>query len=73
MLQGPRPAVGLASFWDLAAIEAAAGHPAFPIDAIIAVPSGWFEYIVRSVETRAAPADAYNLPGGLTEEAIPPR
>jgi hypothetical protein len=54
MLQGPRPAVGLASFWDLAAIEAAVGHPAFPISAIIAVPSGWFEYTIRSVEKRAS-------------------
>lgn len=73
MMQGPRPVVGLASFWDLAAIEAAAGGPAFPIDAIIAVPRGWFEFTVRSIEKRASPANAFKLPDGLTEEARPPR
>jgi hypothetical protein len=73
MMQGPRPVVGLASFWDLAAIEAASGGPAFPIDALIAVPSGWFEFTVRSVETRASPEHAYNLPDGLTKKPMQPR
>lgn len=73
MQQGPRPAAGLPSFWDLAAIEAAAGQPAFPVETIIAVPSGWFEFTVRTVEKRAAPPNAFRLPDGLTEEAMPPR
>ncbi len=72
MLQGPHPMVGIAAFWDFAAIQAAVGYPAFPIDAIIAVPSGWFEYTVRTVEKRPAPVNAFDLPPGMTEEA-PPR
>lgn len=72
MSQGPRPAVGIASFWDLAAIEGATGEPAFPIDTMIAVPSGWIEYTVLTVERRPAPANAFDLPQGLTEETMPP-
>ena len=72
MMQGPHPTVGLVSFWDLAAIEAAVGKPAFPIETIMAVPSGWFEFTVRTAERRAAPADAFVLPTGLTGETAPP-
>lgn len=72
MLQGPHPTVGFASFWDLAAIEAVVGKPAFPIETIMAVPSGWFEFTVQTVKRQAAPADAFVLPAGLTEEKAPP-
>lgn len=73
MQAGPRPTVGIASFWDLAAIEAAGGHPAFPVDTIIAEPNGWLEFTLRSVEKRSAPANAFDLPEGMSEEAMPPR
>jgi hypothetical protein len=72
MLQGPHPTVGFASFWDLSAIEAVVGKPAFPIETIMAVPSGWFEITVRAAERRAPPVDAFVLPTGLTDEATPP-
>jgi len=72
MMQGPHPTVGFASFWDLPAIEAAVGKPAFPIETIMAVPSGWFEFTVQTVKRQAAPADAFVLPPGLTEETSPP-
>jgi hypothetical protein len=72
MMQGPHPTVGFASFWDLSAIEAAIGKPAFSIETIMAVPSGWFEFTVHTAERRAAPADAFVLPPGLTEETAPP-
>jgi hypothetical protein len=72
MMQGPHPTVGFASFWDLSAIEAAVGKPAFPIETIMAVPSGWFEFTVHTVDRRAAPANAFVLPAGLTEETALP-
>ncbi len=73
MSQGPHPFAGIASFWDLDAIEKTAGRAAFPVHTIMASPSGWEDVAVRGIETRPAPAGTFDLPDGLTEEDMPPR
>jgi hypothetical protein len=71
--QGPHPFAGIASFWDLDAIQKTAGRAAFPVHTIMASPSGWEDVAVRGIESRPVPAVTFDLPDGLTDDDMPPR
>jgi hypothetical protein len=72
-LNGPRALAGFASLWDLDAIEHAVKYPAFPVHTIYAVPSGWDEYTLKSVDKQPIPPETFELSPDLTEAALPPR